>query len=132
LNTGTISFEAGLSTQSDRQKYNYIQAYRGPNDYIKVNKVEGDKNKAEYLVSIGFIPYLYADKTVHHLVNTYFRTGYELEGLKLSGLVRRDGSSKTDGFLWSTRQFAQFRCGGSGSAVYIFTGMGQKYRSYVI
>jgi TonB-dependent SusC/RagA subfamily outer membrane receptor len=93
LNTGTISFEAGLSTQSDRQKYNYIQAYRGPNDYIKVNKVEGDKNKAEYLVSIGFIPYLYADKTVHHLVNTYFRTGYELEGLKLSGLVRRDGSS---------------------------------------
>lgn len=93
LNVGKILFEAGLSTQADRQKYNYIQAYRGPNDYIKVNRVEGDKNKAEYLVSIGFIPYLYADKTVHHLVNTYLRTTYDWNGLKLSGLVRRDGSS---------------------------------------
>lgn len=93
LNTGELLFEAGLSTQADRQKYNYLQAYRGPNDYIKVNKVEGDKNKAEYLVSIGFIPYLYADKMVHHLVNTYFRTMYDWEGLMLSALVRRDGSS---------------------------------------
>lgn len=93
LSTGRLLFEAGLSTQADRQKYNYLQAYRGPNDYIKVNKVEGDKNKAEYLVSIGFIPYLYADKAVHHIVNTYFRTSYDWEGLKLSGLIRRDGSS---------------------------------------
>lgn len=93
LNNGTLLVEAGLSTQADRQKYNYIQAYRGPNDYIKVNRVEGDRNKAEYLVSIGFIPYLYADKTIHHLINTYLKTTYELDGFKLSGLVRRDGSS---------------------------------------
>ncbi|MDR2272091.1 MAG: SusC/RagA family TonB-linked outer membrane protein [Sphingobacterium sp.] len=93
LNTGKLLFEAGLQVQADRQKYNYLQAYRGPNDYIKINRVEGDKNKAEYLVSIGFIPYLYGDKTIHHLINTYFRTSYEWNGLELSGLLRRDGSS---------------------------------------
>lgn len=93
LNVGTLLFEGGFSTQADRQKYNYLQAYRGPNDYIKINKVEGDRNKAEYLVSIGFIPYLYADKAVHHLVNTYMKTSYDWEGLHLSGMVRRDGSS---------------------------------------
>ena len=88
-----LLFEGGFALQSDRQKYNYLQAYRGTNDHIKVNKVDGDKNKASYLASIGFIPYLYSDKAVHKLVNTYFKTTYQLDNFEISGLVRRDGSS---------------------------------------
>lgn len=93
LNVGKLFLEGGLMTQADRQKYNYIQAYRGPNDYIKVNKVDGRRNEPDYLVSIGFIPYLYSDKVLHNVISGYFKADYELEALKVGALIRRDGSS---------------------------------------
>jgi len=94
LGEGSIFLEGGFSVQADKQKYNYIQAYRGPNDYIKINKVSGDKNKAEYLQSIGFIPYLYTDKTQHRLISGFLKGTYSHDsGFDVSALFRRDGSS---------------------------------------
>lgn len=108
---GELLMEGGFSLQADKQKYNYIQAYRGPNDYIKVNKVSGDKSKAEYLKSIGFIPYLYSDKTQHRLLSTFLRATYSSPlGYELSGLLRRDGSSS---YQISERWFTSYAVNGS-------------------
>ena len=94
LTDGQLFLEGGFNLQADKQKYNYIQAYRGPNDYIKINKVSGDKSRADYLQSIGFIPYLYSDKIQHRLISTFVKASYiSNNGYEVAGLIRRDGSS---------------------------------------
>ena len=86
--------EAGFSYQSDKQKYNFIQGYKGPNDFIKVNVVEGDSQKSNYLKSVGFIPYYYQDRMDFRLASAYFRGTYTIDrALKIGALIRRDGSS---------------------------------------
>ncbi|MGB3104295.1 SusC/RagA family TonB-linked outer membrane protein [Sphingobacterium siyangense] len=89
-----VLIEAGFNYQSDKQKYNFIQGYKGPNDFIKVNVVEGDSQKSNYLKSVGFIPYYYQDRIDFKLASAYLRGTYTLNNvLKLGALVRRDGSS---------------------------------------
>lgn len=89
-----VFVEAGFNYQSDKQKYNFIQGYKGPNDFIKVNVVEGDSQKESYLKAIGFIPYYFRDRIDFKLASAYFRGTYTLDKtLKLGALVRRDGSS---------------------------------------
>lgn len=93
-NNNNVLVEAGFIYQSDAQKYNYSKGYKGPNDFIKVNVVEGNSQKAEYLKSIGFIPYYFADKLQHRMVSTYGRLTYNQEGqYQVGALVRRDGTS---------------------------------------
>src|SRR5690606_26395155 len=50
----SIDFEAGQSFWSDVHKYNYATAYDGPNDFIKLNVVEGNPNSGSYLTPVGF------------------------------------------------------------------------------
>lgn len=89
-----VLVEAGFNYQSDKQKYNFIQGYKGPNDFIKVNVVEGDSQKAEYLKSVGFIPYYYQDRIDFRLASLYARGTYTMgNGAKFAALIRRDGSS---------------------------------------
>lgn len=86
--------ELGFNYQADTHKYNYIKGYKGPNDFIKVNIVEGDSKKADYLRAIGFIPYYYADQLQQRLLSFYGRFTYAKESsYKLAALFRRDGSS---------------------------------------
>lgn len=93
-NASNLLAEAGMSYQSDAQKYNYTMGYKGPNDFIKVNVVEGNSQKSEYLQSIGFIPYYYADKIQHRMLSMYGRLTYNQEGqYQVGALLRRDGTS---------------------------------------
>ncbi|NGM62164.1 SusC/RagA family TonB-linked outer membrane protein [Sphingobacterium sp. SGG-5] len=90
-----LLFEAGMSYQSDAQKYNYGVGYKGPNDFIKVNIVEGNSQKGEYLRAVGFIPYYYSDRIYHRMASVYGRATYGQAGrYKIGALVRRDGSSQ--------------------------------------
>ncbi|MBB2954274.1 SusC/RagA family TonB-linked outer membrane protein [Sphingobacterium sp. JUb56] len=90
----SLLLEGGFNFQADAQKYNYIQGYKGPNDFIKVNVVEGNSDKSNYLKSVGFIPYYYQDRIEHRLASLYARATYEKKDeYQLSALIRHDGSS---------------------------------------
>src|SRR5690606_35583432 len=58
----SIEVEAGHTWWSDVNKYNYATAYNGPNDFIKVNVVEGNSNLEDYLQPVGFLVYRYTDR----------------------------------------------------------------------
>ncbi|KGE15677.1 SusC/RagA family TonB-linked outer membrane protein [Sphingobacterium deserti] len=89
-----LLLEAGMNYQTDAQKYNYGVGYRGPNDFIRVNVVNGNSNDENYLRSVGFIPYYYADRTYQRLMSFYGRLTYgKTNQYKLAALLRRDGSS---------------------------------------
>lgn len=86
--------ELGFNYDSDMQKYNYGVGYRGPNDFIKVNTVEGNSQKADYLKAVGFIPYYYSDRIAQRLLSFYGRLTYTKNNqYKVAALFRRDGSS---------------------------------------
>jgi len=94
-NSARLAIEAGMNYQADASKYNYGVGYKGPNDFIKVNAVEGDSKKANYLRAVGFIPYYYSDRIRHRMASVYGRANYVREGwYKVGALLRRDGSSQ--------------------------------------
>lgn len=89
-----LYFEGGFNYQSDVHKYNYAVGYRGPNDYIKINKVEGDKSKEDYLKAIGFIPYYYGDRMRFRMASAFGKLTFGSTDLyEISALLRSDGSS---------------------------------------
>lgn len=93
-NNTNLLVEAGMGYQADAQKYNYGVGYRGPNDFIKVNIVEGNSAHADYLRAVGFIPYYYSDRIYQRLISFYGRFTYaKANQYNIAALVRRDGSS---------------------------------------
>jgi len=93
----TIDFEIGQSFQGDTYKYNYARAYNGPNDYVKLNLVEGNSGNGGYLNTLaagGFYVFRYIDKEKNNLMSFYGSAKYSYKNLlDISALVRRDGSS---------------------------------------
>jgi len=98
----TIDFEIGQSFQGDTYKYNYARAYNGPNDYVKLNLVDGrekinDADNPDYLNTLatgGFYVFRYIDKERNNLMSFYGSAKYSYQNLlSLSALLRRDGSS---------------------------------------
>jgi len=93
----TIDFEIGQSFQGDTYKYNYARAYNGPNDYVKLNLVDGASGNDDYLNTLaagGFYVFRYIDKEKNNLMSFYGSAKYSYKKLlDLSALVRRDGSS---------------------------------------
>lgn len=86
--------EMGLNYQADAHRYNYASGYKGPNDFIKVNIVEGNSKLSNYLRATGFIPYYYSDFLEQRLISMYGRLSYTQAGqYRLSAMLRRDGSS---------------------------------------
>lgn len=86
--------ELGLNYQTDAHKYNYAVGYKGPNDFIKVNIVEGDSKKTNYLRATGFIPYYFSDYLGQRLISFFGRSSYSKENhYRVSAMLRRDGSS---------------------------------------
>src|SRR5690554_326978 len=83
--------------QWDTYKYNYAYAYKGINDFIKLNLLESDPNNGNYLNPTAFpkeLVYRFLDKTQQNLVSFYGRGSYNLdEKYTLSLLLRVDGSS---------------------------------------
>ncbi|WP_018627954.1 TonB-dependent receptor plug domain-containing protein [Niabella aurantiaca] len=94
-NGDVLKFKGGISYTGDIQRYNYGIGYNGPNDYIKVNVVKGNKKEpGTYLVSKGFDVYSFTDKMQQRLMAFYGKAGYSFtNGLELGALVRSDGSS---------------------------------------
>ena len=84
-----LALEAGQIFQGDTYKYNYARAYNGPNDYVKLNKVNlSDLNATEFYV------FRYIDKEVHNMLSFYGSAKYKYKNiLDIGAIVRRDGSS---------------------------------------
>ena len=89
-----LTLEGGQNYWADVYKYDYAYAYNGPNDFIKINVVNGDPNAGDYLQPRGFRVYYYPSRMQNRLASFYGNVTYSHQDiLKLSTLVRRDGSS---------------------------------------
>jgi len=90
----TFKLEFGQNINFDLYKYDYALAYNGPNDFIKINVVNGDPNAEEYLRPNGFRVFYFPSRMQNNLLSFYGNAHYKLgDKLTVTGLVRRDGSS---------------------------------------
>ncbi len=89
--------EAGNVLQWDAFKYNYAYAYKGINDFIKINLLESDPDKPDYLNPLAFpreMVFKFLDYTNQNLVSVYGRGTYNFDDrYTVSLLLRTDGSS---------------------------------------
>lgn len=98
-----LRLETGQSVQWDTHKYNYAYAYKGYNDFIKLNLLDSDPklpngaDNPNYLIPTAFpreLVYKYLDKTQHNLVSFYGRAAYNYDDkYDVSLIVRADASS---------------------------------------
>ncbi|MBC9932289.1 SusC/RagA family TonB-linked outer membrane protein [Chitinophaga qingshengii] len=92
--TRSLAFEGGQSFQGDVNKYNYAYGYKGPSDFIKINVVEGDSKKANYLLPQGFVVYRFTDKLKQRLLSFYGKLSYDHNHIwNVNALLRSDGAS---------------------------------------
>ncbi|MGN0003780.1 MAG: TonB-dependent receptor plug domain-containing protein [Sphingobacterium composti] len=89
--------EAGSNLQWDLNKYNYAYAYKGVNDFIKLNLLNSDPNSSNYLSSSSFpreLMYKFIDRTRHNLVSNYLNASV-INNNKFTAnvILRYDGSS---------------------------------------
>lgn len=85
----------GSDYSEDVYRYNYARAYDGPNDYIKLNVVEGDANSGQYLVPQGGLRVLrWNNKEQFHLHSIYSKLDYSVRDIMdFEAVLRWDGSS---------------------------------------
>lgn len=95
-----LYIEGGGVLQWDAYKYNYAYAYKGINDFIKINLLDSDfdnGNNPGYLNPIAFpreLVFKFVDYTNHNLVSFYGRGSYNFDNrYTVSLLLRSDGSS---------------------------------------
>jgi TonB-linked SusC/RagA family outer membrane protein len=96
-------FELGQSTQWDIYKYSNAYAYKGVNDYIKIDLLDSNPKNPDgsdnpnYLNPTAFpreLTFRFLDKIKHNLVSFYAKTDYSFkEKYFISATVRADGSS---------------------------------------
>lgn len=92
-----IRFDLGNDLQWDLSKYNYAYAYKGINDYIKLNLLHSDPTTTNYLTSSSFpreLMYKFIDRTRHNLVSTYLSASiFDTDKFTGNLVIRSDGSS---------------------------------------
>ncbi|GAA4807332.1 SusC/RagA family TonB-linked outer membrane protein [Olivibacter ginsenosidimutans] len=91
-----LYLQAGNILQWDSYKYNYAYAYKGVNDFIKLNLLESDPNNDNYLNPTAFpkqLVYKFLDRTKQNLVSFYGKASYKYDAYTVSLLLRTDGSS---------------------------------------
>lgn len=89
-----LRLEGGQNFWADNYKYDYAYAYNGPNDFIKINVVNGNPGAGDYLEPLGFRVYYFPSRMQNKLASFYGSATYSMDDvLKFSALVRRDGSS---------------------------------------
>lgn len=90
-------FEIGNSLIWDVYKYNYAYAFKGVNDFIKINLLESDPTDDDYLNPTAFprqLVYKFLDRTKHNMVNFYGKASYTYDDTYTASLtLRYDGSS---------------------------------------
>lgn len=90
-----FNFVLGSNYTQDLYRYHYSRAYDGPNDFIKVNVVNGDPNNSGYLIPIGG---LYVNRWTNRedfrLHSLYLSGAYSWKDkLDINAVIRYDGSS---------------------------------------
>lgn len=95
LDKNRLSFNVGSDYSEDLFRYNFGRAYDGPNDYIKLNVVDGSSSSGNYLEPKGELRVLrYNNKERFHLHSLYGKIDYDYDNLiELTALLRWDGSS---------------------------------------
>ena len=92
-----LNLLVGNTLQWDTYRYNYAYAYKGVNDFIKVNLLEDDSNLENYLNPIAFpreLVFKFIDRTRHNMVSFYGKATYDYDQkLETSLVLRTDGSS---------------------------------------
>ncbi|MGB3539916.1 MAG: hypothetical protein WBA42_17315, partial [Mesorhizobium sp.] len=95
----TLFLEAGQNLQWDLYKYNNAYAYRGVNDFIKLNLLASDPKKDNYLNPTAFpgeLVYKFLDRTKQNQVSFFGRGSYNYQQkYTLSLLLRADASSNS-------------------------------------
>lgn len=90
-------FELGNNLIWDVYKYNYAYAFKGVNDFIKINLLESDPGNDNYLNPTAFprqLVYKFLDRTKHNMVNFYGKASYTFQETYTAALtLRYDGSS---------------------------------------
>jgi TonB-linked SusC/RagA family outer membrane protein len=101
-------FTLGNQFQYDFYRYSYDYAYKGSTDFIKINLLNSDPNKSNYLTSQVFqsqLIYKFLDKTKNNQISFFGKADYSLkEKYNFSLLLRADGSSNqqpTDRWFYS-------------------------------
>jgi len=92
-----LNLLVGNSLQWDTYRYNYAYAYKGVNDFIKVNLLEDDATKSNYLEATAYpkaLIFKYLDRIRHNLVSFYGKATYNYDNkVETSLVLRTDGSS---------------------------------------
>lgn len=89
-----LNFKLGFSYQDDLYRFNYARAFDGPNDFIKINVVEGDSKKDDYMIPQGGVNvYRWNNKEIFRMTSLYGSAEYNYESLTFSTVLRYDGSS---------------------------------------
>ncbi|WP_160070099.1 SusC/RagA family TonB-linked outer membrane protein [Sphingobacterium bovisgrunnientis] len=90
-----LSFIGGIQYLDDLNRFTYAKAFDGPNDFIKLNVVDGDPNKAEYLSPIGGLKvHRWYNSELNRLFSAYGKIGYQYDKiLDFDAVVRWDASS---------------------------------------
>ena len=90
-------FELGNSLIWDNYKYNYAYAFKGVNDFIKINLLQSDPNNSDHLNPSSFpkqLIYKFLDRTKHNMVNFHGKASYTYDGIYTADVtLRYDGSS---------------------------------------
>ena len=93
----TIHLEAGQSVEWNNYKYSNGYAYKGVNDYIKINLLESDPNNGNYLNPLAFtkeLVFRFLDKTRDNLMSFYAKTDYTLKNkYSFNAVLRADAST---------------------------------------
>ncbi len=91
---GNLNIRGGQNFVSDVYKYAYAYANNTPNDFIKINVVNGNANDADYLTPRGFLVNYFPGKMDSRLLSFFGNAVYSHdEVLKLNAVVSREGSS---------------------------------------
>ena len=90
-----IDIVGGTDYQEDLYRYYFARAFDGPNDYIKLNVVEGNPNEGDYLTPQGGLRVLrWNNKEQFHLQSFYGNMNYSFRNIfDLSAVLRWDGTS---------------------------------------
>jgi TonB-linked SusC/RagA family outer membrane protein len=92
-----FNFTLANVIQYDFYRYTYAYAYKGSNDFIKLNLLNSDPTKSNYLSPIVYqsqLIYKFLDKTKNNQLSFYGKADYLLKDkYTFSLLLRADGSS---------------------------------------
>ncbi|SEW36630.1 SusC/RagA family TonB-linked outer membrane protein [Chitinophaga arvensicola] len=105
---GHLHAQAGQTLEEDQLKYDYIRAYRGPSDFIKIPEVQTDSSF--WLTHDKTLTYAYKDYLKQRTLSFYGNVSYDWQHKYTATVsLRSDGSSMFgNGYWWAVSPVASF------------------------